>query len=222
MARPRAHNYDDKRKLILMRAAELFAQHGYSGASITMIAQACGVSKTLLYHYYSDKEAVLFDILSEHLSHLVDVVEGVDTSAASPQEALYAITVALLEAYRDADAAHQVQISALKLLPPEKQDPLKELERELVRHFSQAIGRAVPNLPEGLLKPVTMALFGMLNWHYLWFREGRGLSRADYARLVAELIIAGTPSAASVIAAGGEAQAPRKVVGRPRRDGGVS
>jgi hypothetical protein len=75
---------------------------------------------------------------------------------------------------------------------------------------------------DGLLKPVTMALFGMLNWHYLWFREGRGLSRADYARLVAELIVAGTPSAASAIAAGAVAAGSRKVVERPRPDGGGS
>lgn len=221
MARPRAHNYDDKRKVILARAAELFAQHGYGGASVTMIAEACGISKALLYHYYSDKEAVLFDTLFEHLSYLVDVVEGVNTSRAAPQEALYALTAALLEAYRDADAAHQVQISALKLLPEDKQEPLKELERELVRHFSQAVARAVPDLREGLLKPVTMALFGMLNWHYLWFREGRGLSRADYARLVAELIVAGAARAALAVAAEGETEGLRKVAGTcARRDGG--
>jgi AcrR family transcriptional regulator len=220
MARPRAHNYDAKRKLILARAAELFAQHGYGGASITMIAEACGISKALLYHYYSDKEAVLFDILSEHLSHLIDVVERVDQDATSPQEALHAIAAALLEAYRDADAPHQVQIGALKLLPPEKQHPLKELERELVRHFAHAIARAVPGLEDGLLKPVTMALFGMLNWHYLWFREGRGLSRTDFARLVTELIVVGAPGAVQALTGTREAQRLRKVAGRTRRDGG--
>jgi hypothetical protein len=34
----------------------------------------------------------------------------------------------------------------------------------------------------------------------LWFREGRGLTRPEYARLVTELIISGTPEA--VVAAG--------------------
>jgi AcrR family transcriptional regulator len=200
MARPRAHDYDDKRRLILARAAELFAQRGYGGASITMIAEACGVSKALLYHYYSDKEAVLFDIIFAHLLHLVDVVETATKEGAEPREQLYAIAAALLEAYRDADAEHQVQINNLKLLRLEKQEQLKELERDLVRHFSRAIAHAVPGLNNDLLKPVTMSLFGMLNWHYLWFREGRGLSRSEYARLATELIIAGAPVA---IAAGG-------------------
>jgi hypothetical protein len=93
-----------------------------------------------------------------------------------------------------------VQINDLKLLPPDKQDMLKDLERDLVRRFSDVIARAVPDLAEDLLKPVTMSLFGMLNWHYLWFREGRGLTRADYARLATELILTGAPAAAAAAA----------------------
>ena len=34
-----------------------------------------------------------------------------------------------------------------------------------------AIGRS-----KTLLKPVTMSLFGMLNWHYMWFRDGGTMS----------------------------------------------
>jgi AcrR family transcriptional regulator len=200
MARPRAHDYDDKRKLILERAAELFAQRGYGGASITMIAEACGVSKALLYHYYTDKEAVLFDIISDHLLHLVEAIKEVGDTGLEPREKLHAMTAALLDAYRNADAEHQVQINDLKLLPPDKQGMLKDLERDLVRRFSDVIARAVPDLAEDLLKPVTMSLFGMLNWHYLWFREGRGLTRADYARLATELILTGTPAAAAAAA----------------------
>ncbi|MGP0061042.1 MAG: TetR/AcrR family transcriptional regulator [Beijerinckiaceae bacterium] len=206
MARPRAHDYDDKRRLILDHAAELFAQRGYGGASIAMIAEACGVSKALLYHYYPDKEALLFDIIFAHLLHLVEVVETATADGAEPRQQLYSIAAALLEAYRDADAEHQVQINNLKILTAEKQEQLKQLERDLVRHFSRAIANAVPGLRKDLLKPVTMSLFGMLNWHYLWFREGRGLTRPEYARLVTELIISGTPEAVAAVAATGEAE----------------
>jgi AcrR family transcriptional regulator len=214
MARLRAHDYDEKRRLILKNAAALFARHGYGGASITMIAEACGVSKALVYHYYSDKEALLFDIISDHLLQLVDVVEAV-VEDAEPRQRLCALAGALLYAYRNADAEHQVQINNLKLLPVQRLEQLKDLERELVAHFSRAIAKAVPGMPEDLLKPVTMSLFGMLNWHYLWFREGRGLSRADYARLVTELILSGTPAAAAALAAPGESESARpKTVGK--------
>jgi TetR/AcrR family transcriptional regulator len=42
-----------------------------------------------------------------------------------------------------------------------------------------------------LLKPVTMSLFGMLNWHYMWFRDKGPVSREDYADMVTTLLIEG-------------------------------
>jgi AcrR family transcriptional regulator len=208
MARTRAPDYDEKRQAILHRTAELFARHGFTGASITKIAEACGISKALLYHYYRDKDAVLFDILANHLSLLVAAVEAAAAARASARERLHAIVAALLDSYRDADAEHQVQITSLKLLPPEQQEQLKEMERTLVRIFAEALAAAVPQVASdrSLLMPLTMSLFGMLNWHYLWFREGKGLSRADYARLATELILSGAANAAAAVQpAGGKA-----------------
>jgi AcrR family transcriptional regulator len=199
MARTRANDYDRKRQGILSRSAALFAEHGYTGTSITMIAEACGVSKALMYHYYSSKDAVLFDLLQDHLQNLVAVVESAARSAGKPEEKLFAISVALLEAYRGADAEHQVQISSLKLLPQAEQEILKEMERRLVVIVSDAIAAAIPSAAKKrhLLKPLTMSLFGMLNWHYLWFRDGKGITREKYAKMVTALILAGADDAMS-------------------------
>jgi AcrR family transcriptional regulator len=199
MARTRANDYDRKRQGILSRSAALFAEHGYTGTSITMIAEACGVSKALMYHYYSSKDAVLFDLLQDHLQNLVAVVEGAAQSAGKPEEKLFAISAALLEAYRGADAEHQVQISSLKLLPKAEQEALKELERKLVVIVSDAIAAAIPSAAKKrqLLKPLTMSLFGMLNWHYLWFRDGKGITREKYAKMVTRLILSGADNAMS-------------------------
>jgi len=197
MARTRANDYDKKRLGILSRSAALFAAHGYTGTSITMIAEACGVSKALMYHYYSSKDAVLFDLLADHLQQLVAAVEAASQSHGDGQERLFAIAATLLEAYRGADAEHQVQIASLKLLPQAQQETLKEMERRLVALVSDALLAAIPSLARKrhLLKPLTMSLFGMLNWHYLWFREGKGITRDKYARMVIALILSGADEA---------------------------
>ena len=150
MARTRANDYDTKRLGILSRSAALFAAHGYTGTSITMIAEACGVSKALMYHYYNSKDAVLFDLLSDHLQHLVGVVEAAAQSSENGQERLFAISAALLEAYRGADAEHQVQIASLKLLPAAQQESLKEMERKLVALVSDALLAAIPRSPSAV------------------------------------------------------------------------
>ena len=42
-----------------------------------------------------------------------------------------------------------------------------------------------------MLKPVTMSLFGMLNWHYMWFREQGAVSREAYADLATTVLLEG-------------------------------
>ncbi|MGX9392840.1 TetR/AcrR family transcriptional regulator [Nitrobacteraceae bacterium UC4446_H13] len=197
MARTRATDYDQKRLGILSQSARLFAQHGFTGTSITMIAEACGVSKALMYHYYNSKDDVLFDVLADHLKHLVVMVETAAATESDGRRRLVAISTALLDAYRGADAEHQVQISSLKLLPRAQQDVLKELERRLVTIFSEAIAASLPSAAKqpDMLKPLTMSLFGMLNWHYLWFRDGKGMTRGAYALMAANLILAGAEDA---------------------------
>lgn len=193
MARSRASDHDEKRDAILHRAAEVFARQGFDRASMAGLAAECGVSKALLYHYCASKEALLFAILRNHLGNLVDAVEDADDPSLEPETRLGALVAALLEAYRDADSEHRVQIGALHLLPQTQQAELKELERRLVRLFARALNALDPQAFRGnaLLMPVTMSLFGMLNWFYLWHRDDGPVSRVDYARLATRLIAGG-------------------------------
>ncbi|HQT76853.1 MAG: TetR family transcriptional regulator [Rhodospirillales bacterium 20-64-7] len=198
MARPRAQDYAEKRESILRHAASLIARHGYTATSISMIAEACGISKALLYHYYPDKEALLFDILHAHLQHLVGRVEAVAATAPQGEQRLQAFGETLLDAYRDAHDQHQIQIANLPLLPQDRQAILRALERRIVDAVAASIRAALPDIAASAsLMPLTMSWFGMLNWHYLWFREGRGLTRAECARMFSRLIVAGGYAAVS-------------------------
>ena len=193
MARSRARDHDEKRDAILHRAAVAFARDGYDRVSMATLAAESGVSKALLYHYHASKESLLFDVIETHLQALVDAVEAADTPTLPPEARLEALVGALLDAYRDADAEHKVQLGALQLLPEAEQARLKELERRLVAVFAEAVRALRPEAFEAgaMLKPVTMSLFGMLNWVYMWFREDGPMSRDDYARLATRLLVKG-------------------------------
>jgi TetR/AcrR family transcriptional regulator len=194
MARPRAANHAEKRQVILERSAELFAAHGYDRASINMLARACDMSKALFYHYYSEKSEVLFDIIRTHIEHLLAVTSALEEPQhTDPRVYLLSLSEALLDAYRSADTKHHVQINQLHLLPRRQQKIIKDMERKLVDRFAAAIAPCLPieARDHALLKPITMSLFGMLNWNYLWFREHGPLSRRNYAKLAATLLIEG-------------------------------
>jgi len=189
MPRGIAKDYDEKRAALRKGAAAYFAAHGYDRASMTGAARECGVSKALIYHYYDSKEALLFDILDTHLSVLAATVE-----TARP-EGLPGLIRAILMAYEDADAEHKLQLDALTTLPEALQQPLLDLQRRLVAIMSEAVAAERPELSPDRLRAVTMTVFAILNWFYMWHRPGKGLSRADYANLAADFVRGGIAQA---------------------------
>lgn len=185
MPRGIAKDHDEKRIALRKGAAAYFARHGYDRASMTGAAQHCGVSKALIYHYYDSKEALLFDILEAHLSDLLAAVER-DHPAALPD-----LIQAILSTYENADAEHKLQLDALATLPPELQEPLVDLQRRMVSIMSTAVAQKRPDLTGDRLRAVTMSVFGILNWFYMWHRPGKGLSRTEYGELAAEFVNGG-------------------------------
>ena len=68
MTRVRAHDYEDKRNVILRKAAALIARKGFDVATMMDVAQACGTSKSHLYHYFPSKEDLLYAIVHDHIT----------------------------------------------------------------------------------------------------------------------------------------------------------
>ena len=215
MARPRASDHDAKRRAILVSATKLFAQRGYARSSMSEIADACGTSKALLYHYYENKEQLLFDILHAHFTAIEEIVAEADAPGMEPRQRLRTLVNALLVAYQGADATHRVQINDLASLPELRQVALKDFERRLVARFASALAGVNPSLKRGrkLLKPVTMSLFGMVNWSYLWFKSDGPMSRAQYADLVTHIMTEGVSGLGEAPA--GRAQ-PTRALGQTR------
>ncbi|MFV0302855.1 MAG: TetR/AcrR family transcriptional regulator, partial [Paracoccus sp. (in: a-proteobacteria)] len=71
------------------------------------------------------------------------------------------------------------------------------IERRIVRRFAAVLREINPDLDNSerpLLQPVTMSLFGMMNWVYMWFKDGGRISRDDYADVATTLILEGIKS----------------------------
>ena len=194
MARTIAKDHDQKRALILSASARLFAEEGYDRASMTQIARACGISKANIYHYYEGKDALLFDLLDSYLRRLRDRVCQMDLSDLDPVARLRRILTEVLLAYEGADHEHKVQLNAISALPDPQQERLRAYQREMVKFMSVAIRDAAPETlgaDKGKLRAVTMSVFGMLNWHYMWNAGADTEDRKGYADLVARLTLEG-------------------------------
>ncbi|MDX1674043.1 MAG: TetR/AcrR family transcriptional regulator [Longimicrobiales bacterium] len=77
MARARFDNLEPERQeTILAAAADEFAAHGYSGASLNRIIEAAGISKGSLYYYFDDKADLFASVVEAAMERLSRVMEG--------------------------------------------------------------------------------------------------------------------------------------------------
>ena len=191
MARPRAEDYHEKEKLILDRAAELFAQRGFAGTSISSIAQFCNTSKALIYHYYPSKEALLFDMLYSHVNLLLDTANETLRQQSGSEKQLKQLLRSFMAIYVASHAKHVVLLNDLHWLPEEQQRQIRDIERSVVKIFRDLVLQLRPDLDEKTRTGLAMALLGSVNWTYIWFRAGGALTPENFADLAAALFFKG-------------------------------
>ncbi len=192
MGRGRHAGYDDQREAILAQAAHLFATHGYSATSMNQVAEACGLSKATLYHYYRDKYALLFSIADGHVQRLQGIVQEASAGAEDAQQLMRTLIRRLVEEYSGAQDAHWVLTSEVRFLEPADRQRVLDREREVVAGFARVVAGLRPDLDAAALaKPLSMLLFGMVNWMFTWMQPGGRYDHAAMAPIVADLFLGG-------------------------------
>jgi len=195
MPRGRAKNYDDQRELILAHAATLFAHRGYPGTSMNEVAQACGLSKATLYHYYDDKYTILVSIAEGHVQRLHALVAEAGAERLAPETHLRELIRRIVLEYAGAQHAHRVLTDDVRFLDDDDRERILGKEREVVAGFARALTALRPDLRRArLAKPLTMLLFGMINWLFTWMKPDGALDHAAMAPIVADLFLGGLPA----------------------------
>jgi len=85
---------DEKRALILDKLADHVLAHGLSASSLRPLAKAAGTSDRMLLYYFTDKSALIAEVLQHIAARMVIAMEG----AAAPQPLPYDVLLARLSA----------------------------------------------------------------------------------------------------------------------------
>lgn len=187
MARRQAEDYDKKRDVITGEAAKLFARKGFDGASLSDLSAACGMSKSLIYHYYASKEAILFDVMNAHIDALLGVVKDIDKNHKEPRAAFEALSRALMRAYIGAANSQKVLLYELANLPARERNDIVAKQRQIVDFAESLLARSAPRAARdrGRLRAQTMLFFGMLNWTHNWYNPSGPVGRDEVADMAA-------------------------------------
>lgn len=164
-------------------ALRLFAQYGYAAVSMRQIAREVGVQAGALYTYTTDKQALLFDLMHDHMG---DVLAGLaQMPEGSPGERLEWIVryhIGYNLSHKDGVFINYME---LRNLEPENRKVISALRRRYEDAVEAVLvdgqEKEVFQIPDTRL--ATMAVIAMLNGVNTWYREGGRLSQERVERI---------------------------------------
>ncbi|MBS1895328.1 MAG: TetR family transcriptional regulator [Actinobacteria bacterium] len=178
---------------ILERAAQLFSERGYAATSLQEIAAELGISRSSLYHYFSNKEEMLIRLVSDLVVSselaLKQMKASEDTDARAQ---LRGAVEALLGPVVEAPNRFRLLLTVEAELPSSISKRWRGTRRKIVAEVSGLIREGIRR---GEFRPVdeavaTFTVLGMCNWVAWWpDREREDLEAVR--RGIAEIAVAG-------------------------------
>lgn len=197
MARTQAADYEERRSGIVEKAAKLYSDRGFLGASINDLARACKTSKSLIYHYYPSKEDILFDVMHSHVAALLEAAQNVLSQGLEPNATLRALTTEFMKHYVGAAERQKVLLNELHHLPKDRRTIIIGIQNKLIDIVQDVLGKLRPDLAKSPLKrPAAMLYFGMINWTHTWMDPSGPAKPPKIAELSANVFLDGFLDAA--------------------------
>jgi AcrR family transcriptional regulator len=159
-----------KLHLILRRAAQVFSQKGYEGASMRDISRATGVSLSGLYYYFESKQQLLYLIELTAFTNILRRLEHRLEGLADPEARLRLV----VQNHLNYLLRHPVE---MKLLSHEDEALEGRYRREVMevkrRYYEVVRGifdelRRTGRIRRLNPRVAVLSLFGMMNWIYTW------------------------------------------------------
>ncbi|CAN5527709.1 TetR/AcrR family transcriptional regulator [soil metagenome] len=193
MTRVRADDYDDKRQSILDHAAALFARKGFEGSTMVEVAQACGASKSHLYHYFARKEDLLFEIVRVHIAAQAEELAEIVAHPLPAEVRFEQFVAAFVDRSAQSRNEHLVLMNDIKFLPDAQRREVRKLEKQLVDLMAGLLHEINPGLmPETRPRPpYAMLLFGMIIWTFTWYEKNGPVPPRELAARISQLFVHG-------------------------------
>ena len=184
---------DTRRAAVIALAADLFDRDGYASVSMEQIAAAAGIAKPTLYHYFRSKDAILRGVHGSFIGTLIERQEERVRLGLAPADLLLGAMTdifGLMETHR---GYVRVFFEHHRELPDEARREIRVKRDYYERLIREAVAQGIAAGEFRGVDPdaATMAVFGICNWAYQWWRPGGGTDPALMAQKMWDLIIRG-------------------------------
>ncbi len=183
---------NDRREEILRSAASAFQKKGFLGTTMQDISRQLKMTQGNLYHYFKNKQDILFQCHDYSLNLVLQELERIQNSPLSPEEKLRAlilfhvgVMVDELQASAMVLELHALSPARLKKIV-QKRDAYERGVREIISE-----GMNLGIFEDYDPKLVGFFLFGAINWLVRWFNPVGQRSAKEVAEAFSNLFIDG-------------------------------
>lgn len=188
----RAREREIKREAVLRTAARLFNENGYHTTSLDDVAAALNVTKPTIYHYFANKDEILFECTRRGLDAIVEAARAVAEQGGTAADRLRALLTAYALCMLD-DYGICVARTQDNQLSPESRVRFRALKKEIDGHVRQVITDGIEDgslsTPDVRIAAFTVAL--ALNGLGSWFNPQGPQSAEETARLTVAVLVDG-------------------------------
>src|SRR5450755_1876684 len=190
----------EPRQEILRTAARLFQQRGYDATSMNDVAAALKLSKGGLYHHFQSKDEILFHIMSHAMEiteqRVINVVRRIDPTRADIGEerlrTLIRLHIQVVLSPEDREIT--VMLHENHPLPPALRRKINARKKDylhFVEHLIADVQRKRGSSTSVTPRAAALALVGMINWIYQWYKPEGPLTGEALVRQYTDIFFRG-------------------------------
>jgi TetR/AcrR family transcriptional regulator, cholesterol catabolism regulator len=202
----------EPRQEILRAAARLFQQQGYDATSMNDVAAALKLSKGGLYHHFQSKDEILYNIMSHAMDiteeRVINVVRRIDPASIAGSRVdvteerlrtLIRLHIQVVLSPEDREITvmlhenHPLSPALRRKINGRKKDYLHFVEN-LVADVQRKRNSQSPVTP----RAAALALVGMINWIYQWYKPDGPLTGEAIVQQYTEIFFRGAVGQLSV------------------------
>ncbi len=180
-----------RRAEILRAALRTFREHGYHATTLEDIADHLGVRKTALYHYFPDKEAILYECHKESLAE-IDRLTKEARKLDRASEALAHVIREHVKVMTDTLEGSPLAFEVTALSDARQREVIAARDR-----YERRLRKIIDDgIKSGEFRPVNskiavFAILGAINWIARWYRPEGSLHAPELGAEFANHLVGG-------------------------------
>lgn len=185
-------NMSQLKDKIIATAIEMFETYGYHGVTVNQIVEKSGTSKGGFYHHFKSKDELLYMIHDYFITYVLEKADEAIQTYTTPTERLQAIIQSWVKVFDLYKPHLSVFYQESKYLKPEYDEIIQKKRdeyRDIIFNILEEGVKAGEFRPNISVKITGMAIIGMVNWMYKWYKKDGEKTIEEIGEIFTDLIL---------------------------------